>query len=57
MNHLEATAVPADFNRGRKGVTYDWQSLLASAEAGTLDRELATLVSAKFASAGALDAG
>ncbi len=28
-------------NAGRKGVAYDWQSLLASAEAATLDRELA----------------
>jgi hypothetical protein len=30
-------------NAGRKGVAYDWQSLLATAEASTLDRELADL--------------
>jgi hypothetical protein len=28
---------------GRKGIPYDWQSLLVSAEAATLDRELATM--------------
>jgi hypothetical protein len=28
-------------NAGRKGVAYDWQSLLATAEAATLDHELA----------------
>ena len=28
---------------GRKGIAYDWQSLLASAEAATLDFEIATL--------------
>ena len=28
---------------GRKGIPYDWQSLLVDAEAATLDRELATL--------------
>ena len=28
---------------GRKGIAYDWQSLLADAEAATLDSELATL--------------
>ena len=30
-------------NAGRKGVAYDWQGLLASAEAGALDHELAAL--------------
>lgn len=30
-------------NAGRKGVAYDWQSLLATAEAACLDRELASL--------------
>ena len=29
--------------RGQKGHSYDWQSLLASAEAATLDTELAAL--------------
>ena len=28
---------------GRKGIAYDWQSLLVSAEAATLDFELATM--------------
>ena len=28
---------------GRKGIAYDWQSLLAADEAATLDHELATL--------------
>ncbi|MEY2582119.1 MAG: hypothetical protein QOE09_1968 [Ilumatobacteraceae bacterium] len=28
---------------GRKGIAYDWQSLLVNAEAATLDLELATM--------------
>ena len=28
---------------GRKGIAYDWQSLLANAEAATPDFELATM--------------
>ena len=28
---------------GRKGIPYDWQSLLVSSEAATLDRELAAM--------------
>ena len=28
---------------GRKGIAYDWQSLLVSAEVATLDMELATM--------------
>ncbi len=28
---------------GRKGIAYDWQSLLVIAEVATLDRELATM--------------
>ena len=28
---------------GRKGIAYDWQSLLVTAEAATLDFELATM--------------
>jgi hypothetical protein len=31
---------------GRKGVSYDWQSLYAAAEAATIDREHAALVPA-----------
>jgi len=30
-------------NAGRKGVAYDWQSLLAQVEASALDTELASL--------------
>ncbi len=30
-------------NAGRKGIAYDWQSLLAAAEASALDTELAGL--------------
>jgi len=28
---------------GRKGIAYDWQSLLIDAETATLDHELATM--------------
>ena len=28
---------------GRKGIAYDWQSLLVSAESTTLDQELAAM--------------
>jgi hypothetical protein len=31
-------------NAGRKGVAYDWQSLLVAAEAARLDEGLAALV-------------
>lgn len=30
-------------NHGRKGIAYDWQAVLASVEASTLDAELAEL--------------
>ncbi len=30
-------------NAGRKGIAYDWQSLLAAAEAATIETELAEL--------------
>lgn len=30
---------------GRKGIAYDWQSLLVRAEAASLDYELATMTS------------
>ncbi|MEY4230376.1 MAG: hypothetical protein RLZZ362_1225 [Actinomycetota bacterium] len=36
-------------NAGRKGMAYDWQSLLAAAEASQLDAELATLTPHQFA--------
>jgi hypothetical protein len=38
MNQFDGTE-----NFGRKGIAYDWQSLLAGAEAATLDSELAAL--------------
>jgi hypothetical protein len=38
MDQFEATE-----NHGRKGIAYDWQSLLASVEAASLDAELAAL--------------
>ena len=34
------------FSNGRKGISYDWQSLYASAEAASIDGELAALVPA-----------
>ena len=33
-------------NNGRKGMSYDWHSLYAAAEAATIDCELAALVPA-----------
>jgi hypothetical protein len=38
MNQFDGTV-----NAGRKGVAYDWQSLLAAAESSSLDTELARL--------------
>jgi hypothetical protein len=38
MDQFETTE-----NFGRKGIAYDWQALLASVEAATLDAELAAL--------------
>ena len=38
MNQFDGTE-----NLGRKGIAYDWQSPLASAEAASLDSELAAL--------------
>ncbi|MCB1000228.1 MAG: hypothetical protein R2713_08500 [Ilumatobacteraceae bacterium] len=36
-------------NAGRKGIAYDWQSLLAAAEAASLEHELAGLALAAHA--------
>lgn len=47
MNNL-STNVDASqtiFN-GRKGISYDWQSLYAASEAASIDSELAALVPA-----------
>ncbi|HQZ37258.1 MAG TPA: hypothetical protein PK020_22720 [Ilumatobacteraceae bacterium] len=33
-------------NNGRKGMSYDWQSLYAASEAASIDNELAALVPA-----------
>jgi hypothetical protein len=41
MKQFTTIQFDGTMNAGRKGVAYDWQSLLASAEAATLDTELA----------------
>jgi hypothetical protein len=43
MQHVTTAQFTGTANAGRKGVAYDWQSLLATAEAASLDRELAAL--------------
>lgn len=46
MNNL-STNVDASqtfSNNGRKGMSYDWQSLYAATEAASIDSELAALV-------------
>jgi len=44
MNEVSTTTVYSQ--NGRKGISYDWQSLYAAAEAATIDRELAALAPA-----------
>ncbi|MEX0846482.1 MAG: hypothetical protein WD023_01790 [Ilumatobacteraceae bacterium] len=44
MDQFDGTA-----NAGRKGMAYDWQSLLAASEASQLDAELRTLTPHQFA--------
>jgi len=49
MNTLSTTVVASQnffSQNGRKGVSYDWQSLYAAAEAATIDCELAALAPA-----------
>ena len=49
MNNLSTTVVasqPYFSQNGRKGISYDWQSLYAAAEAATIDSEHAALVPA-----------
>jgi hypothetical protein len=41
MNHTEPT--PVCSQSGRKGISYDWQSLYAAAQAEGIDGELASL--------------
>lgn len=43
MNQFNTAHYDGTTTAGRKGVAYDWQSLLATAEAATLDHELARL--------------
>ncbi len=43
MQQNTTTQFDGTTNAGRKGIAYDWQSLLATAEAGRLDHELAQL--------------
>lgn len=45
MNTTTATT-PVCTQNGRKGISYDWQSLYAAAEAARVDQELADLVPA-----------
>jgi hypothetical protein len=40
---FDGTRFDGTITAGRKGIAYDWQSLLASAEASRLDHELAQL--------------
>ena len=49
MNNLSTNAVASQTffsQNGRKGVSYDWQSLYAASEAATIDCELAALAPA-----------
>ena len=41
MNEVSTTTVY--IQNGRKGISYDWQSLYAAAEAASIDSELAAL--------------
>ena len=43
MNEVSTTMVYSQ--NGRKGISYDWQSLYAAAEAATIDSEHAALAS------------
>jgi len=45
MNKSTETA-PVCTQNGRKGITYDWQSLYAAAGVDTIGRQLATLAPA-----------
>lgn len=44
--NTSTTNTPVCTQNGRKGVSYDWQSLYAAAEAARVDQELADLVPA-----------
>jgi len=48
MNNLSTNvdASQSTFGNGRKGISYDWQSLYAAAEAASIDGEHAALVPA-----------
>lgn len=41
MKQFDTAQFDGTMTAGRKGVAYEWQSLLATAEAATLDHELA----------------
>ncbi|MBI5087995.1 MAG: hypothetical protein HZB15_03755 [Actinobacteria bacterium] len=43
MQQNTTTWFDGTMNAGRKGIAYDWHSLLANAEAARLDHELAEL--------------
>lgn len=44
MQHFDGTV-----NAGRKGIAYDWQSLLAAAEIAGLERQLAHAAASELA--------
>lgn len=44
MNHPDTS--PVHSQNGRKGISYDWQSLYAQAQAESIDAELAELAPA-----------
>ena len=43
MNQFNTAHYDGTTTAGRKGISYDWQSLYAAAEAATIDSELAAL--------------
>lgn len=45
MNNTTDTT-PVCTQNGRKGISYDWQSLFAAAEVAGVDHELASLIPA-----------
>lgn len=44
MSTLTTTRFDEMFNAGRKGIAYDWQSLVAASGVAALEAELADLV-------------
>lgn len=44
MNQFNAAQLDNSYNGGRKGVAYDWQSLIAADGVGRIEAQLAELV-------------